>query len=273
MPDGSASHNTIKRHRSARFVLPAETMIPPLPASITITEPTIAHHAATVLRLKPNTHLTVIHAELEASYLAKVCDVNSKHLTLEILSEDETVSDGLPHITLMAALIKGQRWDWLLQKATELGVRTIQPVITQRTVVKTEEWKNKLPRWQDITRAAVEQCDGRFLPNILEPLPIRQAAQGIANTTTKLVMMERGEGRVSLMKALSQPLPKSLCIAVGPEGGLTPDELEHLIANGFQPIHYGRRILKAETAAIACLAGIVAIYDDAHHDAEEAASS
>lgn len=273
MPDGSASPSTIKRHRSARFVLPAETMIPPLPAFITITEPTIAHHAATVLRLKPETHLTFIHTGIEASYLAKVSDINSKYLTLEILSQDEAVSDGLPHITLMAALIKGQRWDWLLQKATELGVRVIQPVITQRTVVKTEEWKNKLPRWQEITRAAVEQCDGRFLPTILEPTPLSQATQSIASNTTKLVMMERGEERVSLMKALTHRLPKSLCIAVGPEGGLTSDELEALVASGFQPIHYGRRILKAETAAIACLAGIVAIYDDTHHDAEEAASS
>ena len=189
MTEAIPAPNTVKRHRSARFVLPAETMIPPLPTSITITEPTIAHHAATVLRLKPNTHLTVIHTKLEASYLAKVLDITTKHLTLEILSQDEAVSDGLPHITLMAALIKGQRWDWLLQKATELGVRTIQPIISQRTVVKTEEWRNKTARWQDITRAAVEQCDGRFLPVILEPLPLEQAAQGIT-ATTKLVMME-----------------------------------------------------------------------------------
>lgn len=279
MPDGSAPPEAIKRHRSARFVLPAETMIPPLPASITITEPTIAHHAATVLRLKPETHLTVIHAELEVSYLAKVLEINTKRLTLEIVSQDKANSDGLPRITLMAALIKGQRWDWLLQKATELGVRTIQPIITQRSVVKTEEWKNKTARWQDITRAAVEQCDGRFLPTILEPAPLSQVIQGSASNTTKLVMMERGEGRVSLIQALETKrstmgsLPESLCIAVGPEGGLTPGELEALIISGFQPIHYGRRILKAETAAIACLAGIVAIYDDAHHDVEEAASS
>jgi 16S rRNA (uracil1498-N3)-methyltransferase len=87
-------------------------------------------------------------------------------------------------------------------------------------------------------------------------------------------MMERGEGRVSLTQALETKrstmgsLSESLCIAVGPEGGLTPEELEILTASGFQPIHYGRRILKAETAAIACLSGIVAIYDDGHDEGQ-----
>jgi len=259
---------TIKRHRSARFVLPSGMEVPTLPAIVTLTDPTIAHHAATVLRLKPTTYLTVIHTGLEASYLAKVSDLSTKHLTLEILSQDDAVLDGLPHITLMAALIKGQRWDWLLQKATELGVRSIQPLVTQRTVVKTKEWKHKLPRWQEITRAAVEQCDGRFLPTLLEPQPLTQACQELKAQTLKLVMMERGDGRVSLAQALAkhcataQRLPNALCMAVGPEGGFTPDELATLIAEDFQPIHYGRRILKAETAAIAGVAGVIALYDD-----------
>ncbi|MDH4378523.1 MAG: RsmE family RNA methyltransferase [Vampirovibrionales bacterium] len=272
MTEAITAPNTIKRHRSARFVLPKDIIIPPLPASITIVEPTIAHHAATVLRLKPNTHLTLIHTSLETSYLAKVLDISTKSLTLEIVSQDDAVSDGLPHITIMAALIKGPRWDWLLQKTTELGVRTIQPIITQRTVVKTEEWQNKLPRWQDITRAAVEQCDGRFLPTILEPSPLNQATKGITNDTLNLVMMERGEGRISIAQALGVQrstkgaLPEAVCIVVGPEGGLTTEELESLVSQGFQAIHYGRRILKAETAAIACLSGIVAIYDEGHDE-------
>ncbi|MFN8614713.1 MAG: RsmE family RNA methyltransferase [Vampirovibrionales bacterium] len=262
--------------RSARFVLPAQTAMPShLPAPMVLTDKALIRHAATVLRIKTGMVIRLVHPILEQAYTARVEGVSATKMALMLLTTEETVSDGLPHITLMAALIKGQRWDWLLQKATELGVRTFKPLITQHTVVSGQEWSGKMLRWQEITKAAVEQCDGRFLPRIDLPqaLPVcLKELPAAYEGDLRLVMMERGDYRQSLHQTLSRCVvqPSRVWLAVGPEGGLSDAEGQLLETHGFQPIQFGRRVLKAETAAIAGLSGLVSWYD---RECQEVAAS
>lgn len=218
-------------------------------------------HLAQVKRLKAGQAITLVHTPTEAAYTATIIELSSQQATLQVDEQLACLPNTLPNITLAVALIKGQRWDWLLQKATELGVRDIQPLITQHTVV---EWKNadhKLARWQEITKNAVEQCDGRFLPTIHMPVDFNDWLANHPQNDIRLVLMERGPNRLPMRDILPAATPERITMVIGPEGGLSGNEADQLITAGFANVLLGQRILRAETAAIAAISGVVTLYN------------
>lgn len=231
-----------------------------LAPNIVLTDVAACQHLVQVKRVKPCQKITLVHTPTETAYQATIIDCSPKQVQLQLGEVLPSIESTLPNITLAMALIKGQRWDWCLQKATELGVRTIQPLLTEYTVV---DWKNsahKLARWQEITKNAVQQCDGRFLPAIYEPLSLADWLPNVNESHPRLVLMERGPHRQSFREALPPQPPKQLTIVVGPEGGLSDGEADQLIDAGFTNVLLGQRILRAETAAIAAVSGVVALY-------------
>lgn len=153
--------------------------------------------------------------------------------------------------------------DLAVQKATELGAASIQPVIAARTVVLAEPrgeegWERKLAHWRGIARAACEQCGRADLPEITRPAAFDRivAPQGAA------AFVLDPDGEQSLISA-ARALPGS-CVAalIGPEGGLTEDELRAAQEKGFTPVSLGPRLLRVETAAAASLSVLQALYGD-----------
>lgn len=152
-------------------------------------------------------------------------------------------------ITLYAALIRKERFEWMLQKATELGVERIVPVIMERNVVKWEDEPKKQQRYQAILREAAEQCHRVDIPPLEAPVKLKTLTD--QHPEIALVAYEQTEQTISLAKV---PLEgTSVGILIGPEGGISPNELGMLQKNGWIPVGLGPRILRAETAALVAL--------------------
>ena len=152
-------------------------------------------------------------------------------------------------ITLYAALIRKERFEWMLQKATELGVERIVPVIMERNVVKWEDEPKKQQRYHAILREAAEQCHRVDIPTLEAPVKLKTIAE--KHPDVALVAYEQTEQTISLAKV---PLEgTSVGILIGPEGGISPNELGMLQKNGWIPVGLGPRILRAETAALVAL--------------------
>ena len=160
-------------------------------------------------------------------------------------------------LTLFACITKGSRWDWTIEKATELGVTRIVPVVSDRTIVRiaASEREAKRERWQRIAEDAARQSDSKWLPEILPAVTFRDALALVADTTC-FVGALTDPPSPPLARALApylQPptfnLQPVLSVFIGPEGDFTPEELAALLENA-TPTSFGSTILRAETAAI-----------------------
>jgi len=152
-------------------------------------------------------------------------------------------------IHLGQGLSRGERMDWVIQKATELGASQITPIMTERCEVqlKGARCEKRLSHWRQIAISACEQCGRSYLPQINPPQPLNSwLAETYADL--KLVLSPQASS------ALDNANPSSLALLIGAEGGLTVDEVEQAQAAGFQSLQLGPRILRTETAAVAALA-------------------
>ena len=196
-----------------------------------------AHYLANVLRLGEGAELLLFDGR-SGEWRAVIRTAAKKQLILEVLAQTRPPED-LPPLTLAFAPIKRAPLEWLVEKATELGVATLQPVITRRTVVE----RLNPERLAAIAIEAAEQCGRTRLPLLLDPLPL---ARLLAQPGTLLFADETGG--VPLLTACK---PGPTTILIGPEGGFTPEERDAVLAAGASGIGLGPRILRAETAALA----------------------
>ena len=146
-----------------------------------------------------------------------------------------------------------ERFDWLIEKATELGVASIQPLMTERSVLKlsSERADKKRAHWQAVAQAACEQCGRNRVPHIGPALRLDEWLATAAAHTGRRVILS--------LQPLAPGLPtghEAVTVLSGPEGGLSPREESAALAQGFAPVTLGARVLRAETAAIACAAAL-----------------
>ena len=157
-----------------------------------------------------------------------------------------------PAMTLFACVTKGSRWDWTIEKATELGVTRIVPVISDRTIVRIPKAERaaKRERWQRIAEDAARQSDAVWLPEIVEAVDFADTLPLVKACTCFVGALTDPPPR-PLLEAVraSDPLPSDLAVYVGPEGDFTPDELRALLACA-TPVSFGPTVLRAETAAL-----------------------
>jgi 16S rRNA (uracil1498-N3)-methyltransferase len=163
-------------------------------------------------------------------------------------------------VTLVQAVSRGERMDWTLQKATELGVRRIQPVLAARSVVRLDEQQGerRLRHWQAVVASAREQCGRSVLPRIEVPLELPRYLERPGGEVRRLVLAPEGEGSIG---GLAGGLT-SVELLIGPEGGLDEAELAAAVRAGFEPMRLGPRVLRTETAGIAALAVLQALAGD-----------
>ena len=233
------------------------------------------HHLAHVLRLHEGDNLnvldnqghlfkTVIEKISKTQTICKILEIISQKAPLSPINTLNALNPSNRKTVLAQAIIKGEKMDWVVQKATELGVSEIVPLFTKNTVVRIDQKdvSKKVERWQAIAQGAAEQCERWDIPVVREPvkledLAIADGAQGYYGAVV------RGEDHLNLNAGPLNP-PKgglefnpspithdsSLILVIGPEGGLSSDEEVLLTEKGFKPVSLSSNVLRAETAAI-----------------------
>lgn len=225
--------------RTARFVVPEE-WIARSSSCFAIPVGPLHHQIVRVLRMKIGAPITLLPNNGE-EIVGVVTDI-TKSAIVGTLHGVRTLPNITPEITLAAAVTKRDSFEWTLQKATELGVHRIVPLITDRVIKRATSTP---PRWQDIVREATEQSGRGRTPIITEPLSIKQALKE-QQATYKLFFDEVG-GNATFPQA-HVTTPKTLFI--GPEGGFSDNERDLLSENGAHRITLGTLVFRAETAAI-----------------------
>ena len=201
-----------------------------------------SHRLRSVLRLRPGDGLAVFDGSGE-EWEATVADVAAEGVTLRIGEQRDPLPEPAVAVTLLCAFPRGQRGDWIVEKATELGAAAITPLASERAVLQPGE--GRIERWRRIAIEAAEQCGRASLPAFGEEPPAG-ALRLIADPGAARTVAEALAGVA--------PPPTAVAIYVGPEGGWTPEERERLIEGGALPVSLGPRSLRVETAAIVTLA-------------------
>lgn len=185
----------------------------------------------------------------------RVVRVGPRALEVKVEQRRPAAPSVRPEVTLLQALAKGEKLDFVVQKATELGVAHIIPVTSARSVPRLEAMRafGRRSRWQKIAREAARQC-GRVDVPAIEPVTPLETALGAAPKEAFKVMLWEGERRAGLREMVPAKPPPSVVLAVGPEGGFISKEVEAARASGFVTVGLGPRILRTETAAMAALA-------------------
>ncbi len=160
-------------------------------------------------------------------------------------------------LTLFACITKGSRWDWTIEKATELGVRRIVPVISERTIVRVDEREreSKRERYLRIVEDASRQSHSYWVPEVVKPMDFKAAVE-LAKSTTCFVGAITTPPPMPLLEALSEAKGEKLSVFIGPEGDFTSEELDALLRIGI-PVSLGPTILRAETAALYAISVIM----------------
>lgn len=215
------------------------------------------HHLSRVARIKPKEKVWLFD-EHGRSYLARVEETKGDMTRLSILEKRDKDETRIK-ITLAQALIKSKKMEIILQKATELGVTNIIPVITARTIIKIEDKiQKKMERWNKITREAAKQCQRSLLPSIFAPMLLKKLIEERKEAKKLLLSENRGEYFREILIKNSEirkdKPPSSVLVLVGPEGGWTEEEERYILDHEFEAVSLGRHILRAETAAICSLA-------------------
>jgi 16S rRNA (uracil1498-N3)-methyltransferase len=240
---------------------PAESIQPPFIVGQEVTLPTgEAHHAAHVLRLKEGAAVEVFDGA-GAAAAARITEVRKGSVTATVEEVRPKIVRPGPLVYLVFAVPKGNRLDWLLEKATELGVAALVPLRFQRSVAGGEDLSAaKRERWLGHTIAAAKQAGLRWLPRLEDPQTLEKFISTLHEPTG--VFGDLGPEALPLVRALGRlDRARPVFIVVGPEGGLAPTEREALVKAGLAPVRIGPTILRIETAAIALIAATTAVFD------------
>lgn len=223
------------------------------------------HHWIRVLRAKAGDKATLFNGG-GGEYRVQLTDITKKHATVYVDSYHPVNRDNPFKVTLAIVMSKGDRMDYALQKATELGVHDIQLLTSDHCEVKLtgERLHKKLKNWQGIITSACEQCGLNIPPKIHSPISIAKFTES-ANHELKLVLAPTESGQANM--PFTTPLPEHICIVIGAEGGLTTDEIDLATQHRFMPWCLGERILRTETAPVSAISMLLASHTFRTRDA------
>jgi len=210
---------------------------------------THAAHLARVLRAQVGQEFDI--AAKNTVRRGRIVSVSNDRVEFELGEASPSIL--LPDLTLLLSIFKFDRMEWAIEKATELGVSRIVPLIAQRTDAHLVAASSKrFERWQRLVHQASEQSRRASPPEIEQPVKVREASAFSAPTRILLVESEQQRTLRDCLQATD--VPGTVALAIGPEGGWTPAEIDAFTAAGFLPASLGPTILRAETAAIAAVA-------------------
>lgn len=233
----------------------------PLAAGATVVLPAAAaNHVARVLRMRPGASLTLFDGSGN-DYQAEITGTGKgNEVTVRIHAQAPGIAESPLRITLVQGVSRGERMDWTLQKATELGVDSIAPVLTARSVVRLDDKQmdKKQAHWQGIVIGACEQSGRSHVPVVQTPSSLRDYLRTARQDGLRLLLSPTAP--VSL-PTLPSP-PTRIELLIGPEGGLDDAEITSAVQAGFTPVRLGPRILRTETAAVVALSILQGLWGD-----------
>jgi len=238
-----------------RFFVPPESL---LGGQVTISDD-VHHHLHNVLRARLGCVLTLLDGQGLCCEV-KLETINNREATARVIRRWRDEDHTLP-ITLVQGLPKADKFDLILQKGTELGVRCFRPVETSHTVpqINAARMIKREQRWTRIATEAARQCRRNFLPHVK---PVQKLAEVINQQTDNLKLVLWEAGSVPLAEALPDEKPSGVTLLVGPEGGFTDREIRQITEAGFRAVHLGPRILRSETAGLAAAPILQYLYGD-----------
>ena len=209
------------------------------------------NHLKVVLRKKEGSFVELFDGR-GSSCIAEIISSEKKHLEVKVIKEKVFHERNGVKIFLGQSLIKSEPFSFSIQKATELGVVSISPLLTERTVIKLKpnQTKAKKERWQTIAKNACQQCGENWLPEINEIQGLEEWTKKV-DAKHKIVLYPSAKTKLS-----SLSFDDSVAIAVGPEGDFTEGEIRYLTEKEFQPVKLGERILRADTAVISVVSSV-----------------
>lgn len=240
----------------------------PLAPGMQLELPPAAARHVQVLRMQPGQTLTLFNGAAPTAddkstvtfvggeFEATIIRMGRSEVLVELGLHRAIEREAQPRVHLAIGMPANERMDWLVEKATELGARSLQPLMTERSVLrlKGERAEKKIGHWRGVAIAACEQSGRNQLPVIHEVCAfgdwLQRPTSGLPNQRLLLTLRENSQ-------ALSaQSRTQDLLVLCGPEGGLTPEEEQAALAQGFVPTRLGRSVLRSETAALAALAAL-----------------
>jgi len=207
-----------------------------------------SHHLATVLRMREKDTISLFNGS-DQIFDAIIRNINKRRVEVGITKQTHQSIESPLTIHLGIAISKGDRMEMVIQKATELGITSITPLLSERTNVKlnTERQQKKQQQWQQIAIGACEQCGRNKIPTVQVLTKFESWLAG-CDAEEKFILHHRTDSQLSEMVK-----PNSIALLIGPEGGLSQEEIDHAITNGFKALALGPRVLRTETAPLAAI--------------------
>jgi 16S rRNA (uracil1498-N3)-methyltransferase len=212
-----------------------------------------------VLRLRQGAPLIVFDGT-GGEYRAEITTVDGDEVRVRLGDHAPGTAESPLKITLAMGVSRSERMDWALQKATELGVSAIAPVLTARSVVRLDESQaqKKQQHWQAIIVGACEQCGRNRVPQVSAPLSLREYFANSRKDGMRLVLSPSASSSLAGFASL----PTKVELLIGPEGGLDDDELANAQRASYTPVRLGPRVLRTETASVVALSVLQALWGD-----------
>ena len=224
-----------------------------------VVEGSAANHITRVLRLRSGDALTVFDGS-GGEFGARIEEFRKESVLVSVEEHRGLDRESPLSLTLAQGISRGERMDWIIQKATELGASRIVPVFTRRSVVRLDEKQaeRKLQHWRAIAVAACEQCGRNRIPELATPVDFFDALAPQGSSSTRILLSPSGELRIDDLADVGA----GITVLIGPEGGLEDSEQQAAITAGFKTVRLGPRVLRTETAAIAALTIIQRYFGD-----------
>ena len=234
-----------------------------------------ARHAARALRLEANDHIVLFNGR-GGEYTAHIERIQKEEVAVRVTDFSDLERESRLRVMLAQGISSGERMDYTLQKAVELGVMAIQPIAAKRSVVKLagERAERRVAHWQGVVASACEQSGRNQVPGVASPLSLAgwlgtPIFHGLEPGVDSPPAGRRPAGRLLFLSPQAEarladlPAPTTMdCLVAGPEGGFEPDEIAALVAAGALPVRLGPRVLRTETAALAALAAMQTLWGD-----------
>lgn len=220
-----------------------------------------SRHALRVLRLEPGHRVTLFNGD-GRQYPTRLVAGDPRAARVRIEGVESPRRESPLRLTLVQALARGEKMDWIIQKATELGAVRIVPIVSERSEVKLDasRGEKRLDHWRAKAIAACEQCGRNMIPDIAAPVTLDAWLAGEPRAEPGTRWMLHPGGTTGLRDLGT--LPANMSLAVGPEGGFGDQDLAILRRSGYRELTLGPRILRTETAGIAALAALQALWGD-----------
>lgn len=220
---------------------------------------TAANHLARVLRLREGDACVLFNGDGH-DYDARLTAISKRGVVADIVGARAIDNESPLRVILLQGIARGEKMDLILQKATELGVAAIIPVMAERTEVKldAERTEKRVAHWRSVIASACEQSGRARLPSLSAPASLADAARDVGTGATKLTLDPTGDVALATVEIASG----AVVVAIGPEGGWSPRDRDTLSAAGFTGLRLGPRILRTETAGLAAIAALQSRFGD-----------